>query len=67
MDEAKEAAYVMAMAVGGLGEILAMLTANQQAIQEDKPLPYTEEDFKKVVEDRGLYHNAIMGNLCPQY
>ena len=65
MDErvAFNASYVFAMAVGGLIEALGMYSLNQHRIQSGETIAYDDASFIKLMEERGLHHNAIISNL----
>jgi len=61
MNENQEAAYIMGMAVGGLIEALGMMSDNMQRQYKGEAMAYDEKAFYKLMEDRGLHHNAIVG------
>ena len=56
-------AYIIAMAVGGLIEAMGMYSENQHRLQRGETIAYNDEAFIKLMEDRGLYHNAILSNM----
>lgn len=62
----QNAVYAFANAVGGFAEILGMQAAiiawkeHQKRSATIELMPHGEADFKKIMEDRGLYHNSLM-------
>jgi len=60
MTEEQSAAYVMAMAMGGLIEAMGMQAENQQRLSEGKSIVYDDTAFQRVSDARGLNHNAIL-------
>ncbi len=60
MDEQQSAAYVFAMAIGGLIEALGMQAANQERLSNCQAIAYDEAAFQKVVDERGLHHNSVL-------
>ena len=63
MNEQEGIAYVQAMAIGGLIEAMGMMALNQYRIQRDETPAYDDTHFHKLMEERGLHHNAIITNL----
>lgn len=63
MTEEQKAAYVNAMAAGAMIEALGMVAENQQRVLQGKDLAYAEDAFTKLMLDRGLHHNALMGEF----
>jgi len=60
MNENQQAAYIMAMAIGGLIEAMGMQAENQNRIARGEMIAYDDEAFQKVVDNRGLHHNSIL-------
>ena len=59
----ENAVYILGMAIGGLIEAIGMHAENQNRLNRNEPIAYTEEAFQKIINDRGLHHNAILTNL----
>jgi len=60
MNENQQAAYIMAMAIGGLIEAMGMQAENQNRIARGEMIAYDDEAFQKVVDNRDLHHNSIL-------
>lgn len=52
--------YVIAIAAQVKIELTAMQEANLVARDSSKQLPYTEDDFRKLIDIHGLNHNAVL-------
>lgn len=52
--------YILAMAAGALVRALGMFSENMQCTHTGDPMDYRKEDFKKLADEAGLYHNAIL-------
>ena len=61
MNEEQKAAYVNGMAIGGLIEAFGMMSDNMQRQYKGEAMAYDEKAFYKLMENRGLHHNAIIG------
>lgn len=53
-------AYIIAMAAQANIELAAMREANTIARNCSLPVPYTEDDFRKLIETHGIHHNAVL-------
>lgn len=60
MDVTQRAAYVFAMAVGGLIESMGMFAENQDRLSKGHSIAFDYVAFQKVADDRGLHHNSIL-------
>lgn len=60
---AQNTAYIVANAIGGLIEALGMMSLNMHRQQRGETIAYDDAAFYKLMEDRGLHHNAIMTTL----
>ena len=60
MDEQQSAAYVFAMAIGGLIEAMGMQAKNQERLANGHTIAYDDAAFQKVVDGRGLHHNSVL-------
>jgi hypothetical protein len=63
MTEEQKAAYLTAMAAGGIIEALGMHALNQHRLSRGETIAYDSDAFYSLMEDRGLHHNAIMAFL----
>jgi len=59
----EKAAYVIGMAFGGLIEAMGMQWENEVRMSRGEQVAYDGKAFKKLVEERGLDHNALMEKL----
>jgi hypothetical protein len=59
----QNAAYVIGMAAGALIEAMGMVAENQDRDQKNYAQAYTEDDFQKLMQERGLHHNSILTAL----
>lgn len=62
MNEEQQVAYVIAMSVQGMIRAMGMQAANSQHPQDQ---PYSEEDFKALIDEFGIHHNSILGLFFP--
>ena len=63
----QNAVYMFANAIGGLIEAMGMHALNQHSLSRDETVSYTDDHFNKLMEDRGLHHNAILSSLRPDH
>lgn len=49
--------YVLGMIVKGLIEAMGMVAENQARQQQGEALAYTEDAFRKVIEENGIHHS----------
>lgn len=56
-------AYVQSQIICAQAEILGMEAENKQREIEGKSMTYVHEDFLKVLETYGLYHNSVLETL----
>lgn len=57
------AVYAFANAIGGIIEAMGMQAQNQFRIDSGKTITYDDKAFHKLMEERGLYHNSLMGQI----
>ena len=60
MNENQQASYIISMAIGGMIEAMGMQAENQDRLSKGETIAYNDEAFQKVVDNRGLHHNAIL-------
>ena len=63
MAQLRNCTYVMANAIGGLIEALGMYSKNIYRDRRGETIAYDDEHFQKLMEERGLHHNAIITEL----
>lgn len=63
MGDEQNVAYIIGMAAGALIEAMGMMSENQQRIAAGQALAYKDIDFNALMEERGLHHNALIGQL----
>ena len=61
--EANRIAYVIGNAAGGLIEAMGMQAENQDCLARGDSISYNDKAFHALMEERGLHHNALMGQL----
>ena len=60
MTPEQKAAHVMAMVACAMAEIAAMQAANNDGTRPDPKPPYSEQDFRDVIDRNGVHHNAVL-------
>lgn len=60
MTEGQKVAYINAQILCAQAELAGMIAANQERLNEDLSLAYTEENFDALGEKYGLHHNEIL-------
>lgn len=63
MNEVSRAAYVNAMAACAVIEMQAMLAANQARAMQSFSPAFGEEDFRALINQYGIHHNAVISYL----
>lgn len=61
MNEAQQAAYVIAMSACVMAEVAAMQAENQQRAHRGESAAYTETAFTDLIDRYGIHHNAVIG------
>lgn len=56
-------AYIIGQAAGGIIEAMGMFALNQHRLQRGETIAYDDEQFVRVMEERGLHHNALMTDI----
>lgn len=57
------AAFVIGMASGALIEAISMMSTNYERYRNGESLKYVEDDYKALLEERGLHYRALMDRI----
>ena len=60
MTPEQDAAYVISLSVCAMIEAMGMQSQNQLAAAEGASQPYTEFEFKALIEKYGIHRNAVV-------
>ena len=56
----QELDYGFALSVKSIIEAMGMYAENQHRIHRGEALAYRERDFRQIIEENGIHHNAIL-------
>jgi len=57
--------YGITMGINALITALGMHAENQKRLSNDESPAYTEDDFNKLIEEKGIHHNAVISRWFP--
>lgn len=63
MTPEQSAAYVTAQATAALIEAMGMVAANSERAANGYTIAYGDEDFRALIDQYGISHNAVLGTF----
>uniref|UniRef100_A0A6M3KGI6 Uncharacterized protein n=1 Tax=viral metagenome TaxID=1070528 RepID=A0A6M3KGI6_9ZZZZ len=55
--------FVFGQGCAGMMEALGMQAANMERYQNKQPIKYLEDDFARLIQEKGLDHQSLMAKI----